>query len=218
MNTTAKDAAIILLTLLLMQSIAYAGISHAKPLSQYTNKELIKSFEKCLTEEEDTDKASDIYDELINRKAIKETVALFKKDEGSIIEGWCFGIIEKLRGPETGSLLKPLANRDHSERAYYANKYFAEIGEKFALENLDANYWDYLVSGNEWSETILLFGNYKYYPAKKNLLSTIRDGNLNVGGSSAEALMLLYPETRKKVEHLGIHDTFKFYSSYIISH
>ena len=206
------------LLLLLVSGLALAGTPVEKPFAKLSNKELVKLHWKCLNETEDVEKASDIQDEIVNRKAIKETVELLRKrGTGSIFGGWYYDMFQNLRSPETDKLLKPLANRKHDDLNYFANKYFAEVGEKFALENLNANYRE-SGSSREWAETVMFFGTFKYYPAKKNLVDSIDVADLSLAGASVESLMLLYPETREKVKGLGIHDTVKFYKEYIKTH
>jgi hypothetical protein len=213
---TMKKSIIAVMILLLMSNFAYAGTSD---LSKYSNKELVDLFGKCLNDTKDMDQAGAIKEEIIKRKAIKETFELFKnKDNAFWTLGWCYQVFINLRSPETNKLLKPSANQELNERSYFANKYFAEAGETFALKNLNANYFKYPVSSAEWGETALLFGKYKYYPAKKNLVSSINAASLNLVEDSEESLKLLYPETRKKVENLDIQETIKFYSKYIKNH
>jgi hypothetical protein len=227
-ETVIRSRVVIIFALFLsLQNFAYAASTPEKAISQYSNEELIKIFEQCLTQtEEDFGTANEISDELVKRKAIKEVVELFEKDEGFISEGWCFGILEKLRGPETDNLLKGLATKEPTDRAHLANKYFAEVGEQFALENLNANYFQN-GSSYEWSEIVELFGKYKYYPATENIISTINAASLNLAGASLEALITMYPETKNDVKKLEKNnpsidgqmvDIMNYYNQYVKDH
>jgi len=216
--------------LLVISNFAYAASSQDKPISQYSNRELIEVFGKLLNEKVDfeQEKASKIQNELIKRRAVKETVELFQhKDNAIWTLGWCYQIFVKLRSPETDKLLKPLADKNRKEQSYFANKYFAETGKKFALENLNASYFNYPVSSLEWSEIVDLFGKYKYFSATKNIISTINAASLNLAGASVEALESMYPETKEGVErieksHGGIDkemtEIINYYSTYIKDH
>lgn len=216
------------LFILLMHAPAYAESSQSKPLDKLDNKQLVAQFEKCLNETGDFDYAEELKAEIIRRKAAKETVALFKKNNNIFAAtGWCYEILVELRSPETDKLLKQYANDKLDDRNYFANKYFALTGDKLALEHLNANYFEYGTSSAEWAETVILFGKYKYYPAAKNLISTLDAASLDLGGASCESLKLLYPETRNNVEEIEsrkdsidgmIQDIINYYTKYVKDH
>ncbi len=211
--------AISCLAFLLLHNLACAEELQTKSLTGYSNNELIELFAKCLNVDADFEKAEEIQGELIKRRAVKETVKFFEDEGNSFLTiEWCYQIFEELRGPETDKLLKQSAVRDITFQSYFANKYFAEIGDVSALEILNENYWMYPVPANERIETVLLFGKYKYYPANRHLVSSLGVANANLAVASLRSLLELYPETRDIWENGGIQDPIDFYSKYIDEH
>lgn len=167
----------------------------------------------------DVDLVQKIEGELIKRKAVDSTYKFFSKIEHLTDLHWTSMILTALRSKHVDDLLRRDATGDLTLRAYFANSYFAETGQEFALANLNKNYYQYEIPSFAWADTVTLFGKYKYYPAKANLVSTINAAEVNLGDASLESLEMLYPETKPQVDTLKtLEEITAFYSAYIKMH
>ncbi len=156
--------------------------------------------------------------ELVRRRPFEDLVRPFRAPVvGHIQLAWLEEVFARLRGPEADSALKPFATADETdETQYFALKYFAKAGAPWALDILNCHYFEYPTSSFEWSEIVTLFGKYKYYPAGRNLATTIGAALVNLGDASLQSLLMLYPEGRS--DFRSSEEGTRYWTRYVAKH
>jgi len=131
--------------------------------------------------------------ELVQRKPYRDLLQAFDTSRDQIQLSWLEDVFNRLRGPEADSGLTHYAMIPDSEDIqYFALKYFAEGGTRWALDILNCH--QYTVSSLEWADIVTLFGQYRYYPAAATLALTLNAASLNLGTAAEESLRALFPE------------------------
>lgn len=157
--------------------------------------------------------------ELARRQAPAQIVAAFGSVEGSRSTYILFDLLRHSDAPEVRRGLEPLARRDTGLVSYLALKYFAERGERWALQMLNDRYDEYPVSSAEWASVARLFGTWGYRPAAANLARSLGAASLNLEEAANESLLRLYPEAAATVPHFDSPEAAQaFWTSYVAEH
>ncbi len=150
--------------------------------------------------------------ELVQRHPYRDLLQAFDSSRDHVQLSWLEYVFSRLRGPEADSGLKPYAAMPDSEDTqYFALKYFAEGGTRWAFQVLNCH--QYTVSSLEWADIVTLFGQYRYYPAAVNLAQTLSAASLNLCIAAEESLRELYPEAQ--VDYHSPEEAQKYWTRYV---
>lgn len=137
--------------------------------------------------------------ELVRRRPYGLLLERLESSTDGAQRSWIERVLSRIRAPVADSGLRVLSSHDRDERSYFALKYFARVGDRWALKILDENYGSYPVPASEWGEVVGLFGHFRYCPAAKHLAESI-GGTPDAGIVAIRALIELYPEGRGRFD------------------
>jgi len=153
--------------------------------------------------------------ELVQRHPYRDLLQAFDSSRDHVQLSWLEYVFSRLRGPEADSGLKPYATMPDSEDTeYFALKYFAEGGTRWAFDILNCH--QYTVSSLEWADIVTLFGQYRYYPSAVSLARTLSAASLNLGIAAEGSLRALYPEAR--TDYHSPEEAQRYWTRYITRH
>ncbi|SRR6266576_2429314 len=156
-----------------------------------------------------------VISELVLRRAYADLLQAFDTSGDFIQLSWLEHVLVGLRGQEADSGLRHYATMpDSGETQYFALKYFAEGGTRWAFDMLNCH--QYTVSSLEWADIVTLFGRYRYYPAAANLAGELDMASLNLDIAAEEALRALYPEAQP--HYHSPEEAQKYWTRYVAKH
>ena len=133
--------------------------------------------------------------ELARRDAYLDLLEGYRvaEDPGQI--GWIEAVLEHLRNRLTDSVMQTVAEVGGLDRkTFYALKYFATSGHRWALDSLNCHYYLYMVSSEEFSAVPGLFASNKYRQGAWNLVSSLDAASTDLAAAALDGLRKLFPE------------------------
>ncbi len=104
--------------------------------------------------------------------------------------------------------VRPYINSPDAEVAFAATVYFARQGQLWALDFLNSNFYDYQMSSAVWADTVLLFGEFHYTKAARNLVEGLGSASFNMADACAQTLQSMFPDAKVNANDLNELQTY----------
>ena len=158
----------------------------------------------------------DIKKEIVTRRPLKELVCVLETSDSFPQLGYTSDLLTKVADHSLDSRLKSVATADISERAYFALIYFARRGDVWALERLNAHFYQYPVPSVVWTEAVDLLGKYRYLPAARNLAQAVHSVSLDMAEACLRNLELMFPDSHPRFSTLL--EAREYWKRYVAEH
>jgi hypothetical protein len=135
----------------------------------------------------------DALDELTRRRQVSFLIRAFRNSKDGHQQELLVAALSHIRDPRVSRFMREIASEWMDEQDWLAWQYLAERGDRKALAMLNQNCGKYGISSDAWSDTLVLFGKYRFRPAIPCLISWVNAMNLTPADAAYKSLRILFP-------------------------